>query len=158
MCLSKANLIQLAEQNPDLVGGYAIPQIVAICGDGNLRDGSDCSEQLREYLRDQSPEKLAQYAHFCLDGTFPKSGFVLQDVVNEIGRRLGYEVKDGRYQGVSNQAGYDGLWFDGTNSIVIEVKTTDAYRINLDTIQRFVAGLLGRWRAASVFQEYRPSG
>jgi hypothetical protein len=83
------NLIELAKQNPALVGGYGIQQIVAICGDGNLRDGSDCSQQLREYLGLQSPEKLADYAQFCLNEAFPKGGFVLQDVVNEIGRRLG---------------------------------------------------------------------
>jgi hypothetical protein len=41
----------------------------------------------------------------------------LQDIVNEIGKRLGYEVQNGRYQGVVNQSGFDGLWFDGTNHI-----------------------------------------
>ena len=135
--VATANLIELAKQNPALVGAYAIPQIVAICGDGNLRDGSECSIQLREYLSRQSPQKLAEYAHSCLEESFQKGGFVLQDVVNEIGRRLGYEVSNGRYQGVSNQTGSDGLWFDGTNSIVVEVKTTDAYRINLDTIRSY---------------------
>ena len=34
---------------------------------------------------------------------FAKSGFVLQDIVNEIGKRLGYDVQNGRYQGVVNQ-------------------------------------------------------
>ena len=37
--------------------------------------------------------------------------------MNEIGKRLGYEVQNGRYQGVGNQSGFDGLWFDGTNHI-----------------------------------------
>jgi hypothetical protein len=72
-----------------------------------------------------------------LGEAFNKSGFVLQDIVNEIGRRLGYEVQSGRYQGVVNQVGYDGLWFDGTNYIVVEVKTTDTYRINLNTISAY---------------------
>jgi hypothetical protein len=61
----------------------------------------------------------------------------VQDIVNEIGKRLGYEIQSGRYQGVVNQAGFDGLWFDGTNYIVVEVKTTDTYRINLDTISAY---------------------
>jgi hypothetical protein len=86
----------------------------------------------------QSTDRLADYARFCLDDAFNKNGFVLQDIVNEIGKRLGYEVQNGRYQGVVNQPGFDGLWFDGTNHIVIEVKTTDAYRINLDTVSAYV--------------------
>jgi hypothetical protein len=52
--LSKPNLIQLAKQDPDLAGGYgSLRSWRSICGDGNLKDGSECSAQLREYLRDQ---------------------------------------------------------------------------------------------------------
>lgn len=45
------------------------------------------------------------------------------------------KVTDGRYRGVKGQVGFDGLWMsvDG-RAIVIEVKTTDAYRIDLDRI------------------------
>jgi hypothetical protein len=46
-------------------------------------------------------------------------------------------VQNGRYQGIVNQVGFDGLWFDGTHHILVEVKTTDAYRINLDTISAY---------------------
>lgn len=54
--------------------------------------------------------------------------------MNEFGRRLDYSVENGRYQGKSNAIGHDGLWFDpeGT-AIIVEVKTSDTYRINLDT-------------------------
>ena len=62
----------------------------------------------------------------------------MQDIVNEIGKRLGYEVQSGWFTNcVVNQAGSDGLWFDGTNYIVVEVKTTDTYQINLDTISAY---------------------
>jgi hypothetical protein len=70
-----------------------------------------------------------------LRASFDKSGVVLQDIVNEFGRRLDYNVESGLYQGRSNAVGYDGLWTaPNGHMIVIEVKTTDAYRINLDTI------------------------
>jgi hypothetical protein len=137
--VATVDLIELAKQNPAAVEKYTIKQIVGICGDGNLRDNSPCSQHLREFLALQSNDRLADYARFCLDEAFNKSGFVLQDILNEIGRRLGYDVKNGRYQGVVNQAGFDGLWFDGTNHIVVEVKTTDAYRINLDTVSAYTA-------------------
>jgi hypothetical protein len=139
--VSSADLIELAKQNPASVEKYTIPQIVGICGDGNLRDNSECSKHLREFLALQSPDRLADYARFCLDQSFNRSGFVLQDIVNEIGRRLGYEVENGRYQGVVNQVGFDGLWFDGLHHILMEVKTTDAYRINLDTVSAYAEKL-----------------
>ncbi len=80
---------------------------------------------------------LTGYAQYCLDNKFEKSGEVLQDCVNEMGRRLTYQVTNGRYAGVRNDIGFDGLWFDGSRHLVIEVKTTDAYRINLDTITNY---------------------
>src|SRR5262249_2153223 len=69
---------------------------------------------------------------------FSKGGMVLQDLVNELGRRLDYDVTNGRYQGTTNAIGYDGIWRSQEgHSLVIEVKTTDAYRISLDTIAEY---------------------
>jgi hypothetical protein len=134
---SPMSLLELAETDPSAFESYNIQQIVAICGDGNLVDGSDCSNQLRRYLNLQKRQKLAEYANYCLDNSFPKSGVVLQEIVNEIGRRLGYEVKNGRYSGSSREIGFDGLWQEGQAALIVEVKTTDAYRINLDTIVNY---------------------
>jgi hypothetical protein len=47
---------------------------------------------------------------------------------------LGYHVTNGRYSGTAKKIGFDGLWFDGQRHLVIEVKTTDAFRINLETL------------------------
>jgi len=143
------NLLELIQQNPASTDNYTIQQIVAVCGDGILKDGSDSSEQLRGFLKTRSIEKLASYAAFCLEkvsgrAVFSDSGFALQDVVNEIGRRLGYQVENGRYQGAVNHNGFDGLWYDGTKYLVIEVKTTDAYRINLDTVRGYADKLKNR--------------
>ena len=58
--------------------------------------------------------------------------------MNQLGRRLEYTVEDGLYQGKSNATGNDGLWLDGSgHTIVVEVKTTDAYTINLDTVAKY---------------------
>jgi hypothetical protein len=63
---------------------------------------------------------------------------VLQDLVNELGRRLDYDVTNGRYQGTSNSIGFDGLWKSPEGqTIIVEVKTTDAYRISLDTLSGY---------------------
>ena len=130
----KMALIDLAAKDPASFASYSIEQIVAICGDGKLLDNSECSKQLREFLKLQDVKSLARYALYCLESKYERSGFVLQDVVNEIGRRLGYEVTNGRYSGVQKEIGFDGLWAHGPYKLVVEVKTTDAYRINLDTV------------------------
>lgn len=131
-------LIALWTSNPKAIGELSIEQIVAIAGDGNLKDFSPCSEELREYLTQADSGKLSSYVDHCLASGFPKSGLVLQDLVNELGRRLDYKVTNGRYQGTSNAIGFDGLWTSPEgHTIVAEVKTTDAYRIQLDKIAEY---------------------
>lgn len=135
--MASKKIIELAKEHADTFDRYSVEQIVAVCGDGKLRDGSECAREFREYLEVRSTDKLAEYARHCLETPFNGSGFVLQDVVNEIARRLGYDVQNGRYRGVKNDIGFDGLWFDGSAYLVAEVKTTDTYRINLDDLAAY---------------------
>lgn len=128
-------LISFWNSSPDAVGQMTIEQIVSTAGDGNLRDGSECSHELRTYLSEISSSVLETHVSYCLATPFKVGGMVLQDLVNEIGRRLDYEVRNGRYQGTSSHIGFDGLWKAPEGSaLIVEVKTTDAYRISLDTI------------------------
>lgn len=136
-------LLVFWESNPDEVSKTSIEQIVAMAGDGNLRDNSQCCAELREYLTQADTAKLADYIEHCLSASFPKSGLVFQDLVNELGRRLDYEVVNGRYQGTVNAIGFDGIWRSPEgHAVVAEVKTTDAYRIPLDTIATYRQRLL----------------
>lgn len=128
-------LLALWKSNADAVNELSIEQIVSTAGQGTLSDGSECSAELRSYLAEITTAKLADYVERCLTASFPRSGMVLQDLVNELGRRLDYSVANGRYQGTTNAVGYDGLWRSPEgHTVVAEVKTTDAYRISLDTI------------------------
>jgi hypothetical protein len=131
-------LIALWSSNRTAIDEFSIEQVVTAAGDGNLRDGSFCSQELRSYLSEITSSKLSEYIEYCLSHHFSKGGMVLQDLVNELGRRLDYRVTNGRYQGTSNTIGYDGIWtsLEG-HAIVVEVKTTDAYRISLDTIATY---------------------
>lgn len=121
--------------------GKNVQQIVGFCGNGKLTNGSDCSIEFCGYLEGQNEEKLAEHADYCLENTFDKSGYVLQDIVNEIGRRIGYDVENGLYTGKRNDIGFDGIWKNGNEWMVVEVKTTDAYRINLDTVMEYARKL-----------------
>jgi hypothetical protein len=128
-------LIALWSANPGAIAELNIEQIVATAGKGVLKDDSLCSKELREYLGQVPSSKLAEFVDHCLTIRFEKGGMILQDLVNEFGRRLDYVVTNGRYQGTTKAIGFDGLWGSPEkHSIVIEVKTTDAYRIPLDTL------------------------
>src|SRR5439155_2770468 len=136
-------LLTVLKTDPAQADSLSIEQVVALCGNGKLADNTQCSLELREYLQIATSESLQRYLQACLQGSFDRGGFVLQDVVNEFGRRLDYAVENGLYQGKSNAIGFDGLWADaGGHKIVVEVKTTDAYRINLDTISRYREALI----------------
>jgi hypothetical protein len=120
------------------IDGKQINQIIAFAGEGKLRDGSVASREFREFLFHVPSAYLTQYLDQCLESAFSDSGLVLQDLVNQIGRRLGFKVTDGRYRGSAGHVGCDGIWeFPDGHAVIVEVKTTDAYQISLDTLARY---------------------
>jgi hypothetical protein len=149
-------LLTLLKADPAQIEAFSIEQVVALCGNGKLTDGSACSQELREYLQIAKSDNLFQYLQACLLKGFDKSGSVksgsvLQDIINEFGRRLDYSVESGLYQGKINAIGFDGLWADSNgHTIVAEVKTSDAYRINLDTLGGYRDELISAGRISRV--------
>jgi len=136
-------LLDLWNKSPDQVKGKKIQQLIAFAGAGKLLDDSACSQELRAFLARVPSEFLVAYADHCLQHSFSDSGLALQEVVNEVGSRLDAEVTPGRYRGTVNQVGFDGLWkFSKGQSVVVEVKTTDAYRIDLNTIAGYRKSLI----------------
>ena len=128
----------------------SVSQIIAFAGDGKLRDGSDCSGEFREFLAETRPEQLKRYADDCLASSFDSSGEALQDIVNEMGRRIGFEVTNGKYRGAAGQIGNDGLWRTPSgHALVVESKTTDVYQINLDTVAGYRRALIAAQEIAS---------
>jgi hypothetical protein len=111
-----------------------VQQIIGFAGEGKLLDGSSSSADFRQFLTLIPFSMMERYAVECITGKFDSSGLALQDIVNQIGERLGFNVEHGRYRGVQGQPGQDGLWLmeDG-KAIVVEVKTTAAYTVNLET-------------------------
>jgi hypothetical protein len=130
-------LLEIWKATRESVVKMNLEAIVRISGDGQLKDGSEASREFRQFLTEVESEKLSEYANYCLTNAFTGSGQVLQDIINEVGRRLGFAAENGRYQGVRNDIGYDGIWISGEECLVIEVKTTDAYTIKLDVIAKY---------------------
>lgn len=133
-----STILEIWEKDQNLLINKKISQIIQFIGEGKLRDNNQTSIELREWLDVVSIDYLEKYLYECLDEKYLESGFVLQDIINQLGKRLGYEVNYGYYRGKRNEPGYDGIWetING-NAIIIEVKTTDAYRINLDRVMEY---------------------
>src|SRR5439155_12080234 len=143
-------LMSLLKNDPFQIDRLSVQQIIALCGNGKLTDNSECSRDFREYLQIAKSTDLLRYQRTCLESSFERSGNVLQDVVNELGRRLDYTVENGLYQGRQNAVGFDGIGADpGGHTIVVEVKTTDAYRINLDVLGDYREELIQSGKIAS---------
>jgi len=140
-------IIDLFNNAPDAVASMDAAQIASNCGNGHLRTNDESKEELREYLPLVEIEDLRRYADYCLNNVFDNGPYMLQDIINEFGRRLDFEVTNGAYSGSRNPnvIGFDGIWKLPTGeSIIIEVKTTDAYTINLETIDEYRLKLIER--------------
>lgn len=128
-------LLSFWKSNKPEVLKLSIEQFVSSAGDGLLRDTAESSIELRTFLSFVPSEHLFGYARHCLENSFNKSGLVLQDIVNELGRRLDFEVEHGLYQGKKNAVGFDGIWrSEGEPAIIVEVKTTDYVTVSLDKL------------------------
>lgn len=136
-------ILKLWQSNKEIFEEKKVDQILSFCGDGNLLDGKTTSIEFRQILGYIPSRLLQKYAEECLTEPFKHSGLVLQDIINQIGIRLGYKVDHGLYKGKKNNIGFDGIWTstDG-HQIIVECKTTDAYRINLDTIVNYRTKLI----------------
>lgn len=140
------SLLSFWRASPEEAAGKHIQQLIGFAGDGRLRDDSETASQFREFLANIGSEHLARYARECLEASkFVDSGLALQDIVNEIGRRLDYRVTKGRYRGTtSDEIGFDGLWrAPDDHHVVVEVKTSD-FRISLETVAQYRRELIER--------------
>jgi len=140
-------LLSFWRSNRDEVLKMTIQQVVSSAGDGHLRDGNDASKEFRDYLRVCPSESLFTYGRQCLGESFDKSGIVLQDIVNELGRRLDFDVENGLYQGRRTAVGFDGIWrSQSDHEILLEVKTTDYVAVSLDKIAAYKERLCAEQR------------
>lgn len=123
-------LLDLWNDARDQVSSKRIEQLIAFAGDGKLLDGNSTSKELRSLLEVVPSDLLGGWIDECLTHRFTDFGFVLQDISNEIGRRLGFTVTYGVYRGQGHN-GFDGLWqlSDG-RAILIESKGSTVYAIS----------------------------
>jgi hypothetical protein len=131
-------LVQIWKENPEQIRSKRVDQIIGFAGDGKLGDNSSAPTEFRDFLARVPGDLLSRYANDCLENVFKDSGLALQDIVNEVASRLGFKVEPGRYRGTKNDIGHDGIWTAPDNHVIVaEVKTTDAYRLPIETVASY---------------------
>ena len=118
--------------NPSKVELKSVSQIVSMLADGKLTDTGQTAPAFRDFLNNCSINQLEVYTNQMVAEA--SDGKIFQDIVNTIGKKIGFEVVHGLYHGKKDAIGFDGLWHHGDLSLVIECKTTDAYRISTKTL------------------------
>lgn len=126
--------------------GVALKQILDLVGKLDDTPGDETSrERFRRFLKENITEvgQIRDYIEECLRNSGDQYNRALQDLVNYLGHFLGFEVTFGRYHGVQNKIGFDGLWKSPSKFfIVAEVKTTDIYAIKTATLIGYVDALI----------------
>jgi hypothetical protein len=130
-------LIDLWQTDRPQITAKRIDQLIAFAGEGELRDGNQTSTEFRSLLKIAPSDLIGRWIEESLDRRFSDFGFVVQDAVNEIGRRLGFDVEHGVYRSHANQ-GWDGLWRSPNDrAIVVESKSSTSYSIDLARIANY---------------------
>lgn len=129
---------QLWQNDPSYINSMKLKQILVLAGDGIINHEATYQE-LRLFFTKIDAAMIYKFMKECIsdekDDKFDGRGFVLQDLINEVGRRFGYEVIHGLYKGKRGDNGFDGLWKNENGfSIIMESKTSDAYTLNVDSI------------------------
>jgi hypothetical protein len=127
-----------------------LSQILDLVGQLDDSQGDGIPRQRFRRFLDKNVTEVGQvrdYVQECLQTPDTQYSRALQDLINHLGRFLGFEVTFGRYQGARGQVGFDGLWESPTGfHIVIEVKTSEVYPIKTATLVNYVNELIGEKR------------
>ena len=115
-----------------------LKQIVNIAGDETLENEAAVKE-VREFFSLIDAQTMERLLKECYSKEkkhkFEARGFAFQDLINEMGRRLGYEVENGLYRGRKNEVGFDGLWQANDGSyIIMESKVSGDYAFIPETV------------------------
>jgi len=102
----------------------SLNEILDLVGPLDDRPGEDTPrERFRRFLRKNVHEvgEIRDHIEQCLRTSGEQYNRALQDLVNYVGEFLRFKVEFGRYRGVQNQIGFDGLWQSPTGlNFVVE--------------------------------------
>jgi hypothetical protein len=111
---------------------------------GELQDESSATARFRENLQSDvvSIDDLDAWLHEAIEKPGTQYARALQDLVNALGLRLGFDVVFGVYQGRSGVLNADGVWVSAAGQIIaVETKTTETYQIDPDTLVGYIGSV-----------------
>jgi hypothetical protein len=123
-----------------------LEQVLELVGDLDDAPGEKTPrERFRRFLAQNltSVGAVRDYVEECLRSSGDQYNRALQDLVNHLGRLLGFDVTFGRYKGVQGGIGFDGMWKSPSGLyVVVEVKTTDIYAIKTAILLGYIDRLI----------------
>jgi hypothetical protein len=123
-----------------------LSEILDLVGKLDDSPGEDTGrERFRRYLGKNllAPGQVRDFVEESLRTAGDQYNRALQDLVNHVGKFLGFDVRFGRYQGVRGEVGFDGHWKSPTGfHIVVEVKTTEVYTVKTATLVDYINQLI----------------
>lgn len=132
---------------------FSLNEILDLVGPLDDSAGEDSPrERFRRFLRKNVHEvgEVRDHIEQCLRTSGEQYNRALQDLVNYVGEFLDFKVEFGRYRGVQNQIGFDGLWQSPTGlNVVVEVKTTETYAVKTATLVGYADELISAKRIPS---------
>jgi hypothetical protein len=121
-----------------------LKKLLKLVGELNDQPGGG-SENFRNHLLSDVDRAhiLREYIEEALSESGDQFSKALQDLINRLGQLLEFDVIYGRYRGVTNDIGFDGLWQSDTGwSIVVETKTTDVYTVQTAPLLGYINSLV----------------
>ncbi len=134
--------------------GIMLKELLELVGQLDDAPGANAArDRFRNYLREQirEPGQLRDYVEECLAAKERQYSRALQDLVNRAGELLGFEVDYGFYTGAPGRNSFDGFWKSPSENayIVVEVKTSEDYSIEIRNLVGRVDRLIGERRIPS---------
>ncbi len=71
------SILKVWQRNKRFFQEKGVQQIIALCGDGRLRDNSSTASEFRELFENVPGQLLLRYAEECLSSSFDNSGLAL---------------------------------------------------------------------------------
>lgn len=110
---------------------------------GNLDTNDKASKSFRLYI--SNPKQvtnldLEKWLMKCCESSERNYAYAFQDLVNEIGERLGFKVEFGPYRGMPGKTGFDGIWTseESGSKIVVESKKSNTYSVDPQKLYEYM--------------------
>ena len=115
---------------------------------GELRDSSSSSSKFRDFIASSSftRQDLESWTRECLASSDRNHAYAFQDLVNEIGRKIGFRMESGFYVGRAGADNHDGVWTSPKSGIhlVVESKKSTAFKIDPAKVGEYIEGLASK--------------